>query len=401
MKWILLAIVTLAMVSPANGVGGEGVVILENLSLPKNVYPGDNITIAFSALNSWHGDLRDGYVHLEGGAPFLKTSPTEPKKVREIEYWWVENKAVPLSFSLEVDKGAKAGSYTVNVVFTYTRYSDATGTKGGFARFKQVEPLTIEVRGRPELKVVVKSSEPRKIRAGDLVEIKISVVNLGSEEVRNVLLYAKPSPPVDLMWQSEVLYIDEIPPQGKGSAAITVDVSDKAKAGRYSLPLTLSYEDKDAKRFEIESAVSVTIEESADFEITPLRNEVESDARDKRVTFEVANTGSRDAEELKAILKASYPFTPTGNEYFVSLLKPGDNAELAFHADIDDDASTQRYPVDVILQWKEGGDDYSEKKTSYIDVTRAEGRERVYAASFLGLLFLILLMKKFLGRRKS
>lgn len=400
MKWILLAIVALAVVSPAKGIGGEGVVVLENLSIPENVYPGDTITISFSARNSWYGDLRDGYVHLEGGAPFLKTSPTEPKKVREIEYWWVENKAVPLSFTLEVDKAAKAGSYTVNVVFTYTRYSDAASIKG-FERFKQVEPLTIEVRGRPELNVVVKSSEPTKIRAGDLAKIKISVVNIGSEEARNVLLYVKSSPPVDLMWQSEVLYIDEIPPQGQGSTAITVDVSDKAKAGRYDLPLTISYEDRDAKRFDIESAIPVTIEESADFEVMPLRNEVESDVRDKRVTFEVVNTGSRDAEELKAILKASYPFTPTGNEYYVGLLKPGDKAELAFHVDVDDDASTQRYPVDVILQWEEGGDDYSDKKSSYIDVTRVEGREGVYAAIFFGLLSVILVLKKLLGRRKS
>ncbi len=400
MKWIFLAVIALALVSPAQGSDGEGVVILENISIPENVYPGDNITISFSARNSWYGDLRDGYVHLEGGAPFLKTSPTEPKRIREMEYWWVENKAVPLSFTLAVDKGAKAGSYTVNVVFTYTRYSDAASIKG-FERFKQVEPLTIEVRGRPELKVVVRSSEPTKIRAGDLAEIRISVVNLGSEEVRNVLLYAKSSPPVDLMWQSEVLYIDEIPPQGQGSTAITVDVSDKAKAGRYRLPLTISYEDRDAKRLEIESAIPVTIEESADFDVMPLLNRVESDIRDERVTFEVVNTGSKDAEELKAILKASYPFTPTGNEYFVGLLKPGDKAELAFHVDVDDDASTQRYPVDVILQWKEEGDEYSEKMSSYIDVTKADGWEGVYAASFLGLLFLILLMKKFLERRKS
>jgi hypothetical protein len=130
MKWTFLAIIALTMVSPAHGIGGEGVVVLENLSLPENVYPGDTITIAFNARNSWYGDLRDGYVHLEGGAPFLKTSPTEPKKVREIEYWWVENKAIPLSFTLEVDKEAKAGSYTVNVVLTYTSHSDAASVKG-------------------------------------------------------------------------------------------------------------------------------------------------------------------------------------------------------------------------------------------------------------------------------
>lgn len=400
MKRVLLAIIALALVSHGLAVGGEGVVVLENLSIPENVYPGDTITISFSARNSWYGDLRDGYVYLEGGPPFLKTSPTEPKKVREIEYWWVENKAVPLSFTLEVDTAAKAGSYTINLVFTYTRYSDAAGTKGGFERFKQVEPMTIEVRGRPELKVVVKSSEPTKIRAGDLAEVRISVVNIGSEEVRNVLLYPKSSPPVDLLWQSEVLYIDEIPPQGQGSATVTVDVAEEAKAGKYNLPLTISYEDRDAKRFEIVSSIPVTVEERADFEVLPLSTEVESDARDRKVTFELANIGSKDAEELKAVLKASYPFTPTGNEYFVGLLKPGDKAGLTFHVDVDDDASTQRYPVDVILQWKEDGDDYSEKKSSYIDVTRVEGEEEVYAAAFFGILLLILILKKLIGRRK-
>lgn len=400
MKGIILAIVALVLASPAHAVGGEGVVVLQNLSIPKNVYPGDTITISFRALNSWKGDLTDAFVHLEGGAPFLKTSPTEPKKARELEYWWYQDKSIPLSFTLEVDRAAKAGSYTIDVVFTYTRYSDAAGTKGGFERFKQVEPLTIEVRGRPSLKVVVKSSEPTKIRAGDLAEVRISVVNLGSEEVRNVLLYPASAPPVTLMWQSEVLYIDEIPPQGQGSAVITLDVPDKAQAGRYSLPLRISYEDRDAQRFEVESAMPLLVEESADFEVKALLNDVESDVRDRRVTFEVANTGSRDAEELKAILRASYPFTPTGNEYFVGLLKPGNKAELTFHVDVDDDASTQRYPVDIILQWKEDGDNYSDKKSSTIAVTRVEGKEGVYAASFFGLLLLILLLRKIISRRR-
>jgi hypothetical protein len=400
MKRIFLAILALALVGPAYGIGGEGVVVLENISLPKNVYPGDNITISFNARNSWHGDLRDAYVYLEGGLPLLKTSPTEFKKIRDIWWSWKGSPSIPISFELSVDEGAKAGSYTVNVVFTYTRYSDAAGTKGGFERFKQVEPLTIEVRGRPKLEVVVKSSEPAKIRAGDLAELKISVLNLGSEEARNVLLYPKSAPPVDLLWYSEVLYIDEIAPQGQGSTTITVDVAEEAKAGRYVLPLTISYEDRDAKRFKVENFVTITVEESADFEVVPLNNQVESDARDRRVTFEVANVGSKDAEELKAILRASYPFTPTGNEYFVGLLRPGDKAELAFHVDVDDDASTQRYPVDIILQWKEEDDDYSEKKSSYINVTRVEGREELYATAFFGFLLLILILKKLMGRRK-
>jgi hypothetical protein len=400
MRAIILIVGALIMAGNVHAIGGKGVIILENISLPDEVYPGDNITISFYARNSWYGDLRNVYVYLEGGHPFLKTSPTEPKRIKELEWSWMGSPSVPMSFNLTVDKTAKAGSYTVNVVFTYTRYSDATGTKGGFERFKQVEPLTIKVRGRPDLKVVVKSSTPEKIRPGDLAKIRVSVVNIGSEEVKNVLLHTKAYPPVDLLWYSETLYINEVPPQGQGSVTMTVDVEEDAAAGRYYLPLTISYEDGYGKRVEVDSVVPVSIEETADYKITPVLNEVITGERDRKITFNLTNIGSVEAEELKTVLKASYPFTPTGNEYFVGTLKPQSTIELSFHVDVDDDASVQRYPVDIIFQWKENGKDYSKKMSTYVYVAKAEERGNLYALGLLIFLFSALALKKF-GKRRT
>lgn len=399
MRAFALAVIGLLTVGIVHAVGGEGVVVMENIALPQDVYPGDNITISFDARNAWYGALRDVYVYLEGGPPFLKTSPTEPKRIRKMEWSWVGSPTVPISLDLEVDETATEGSYTVNVVFIYTRYSDAVGTRGGYERFKQVEPITIKIRGRPELKVVVKSSSPEKIRPGDLAEVRISVVNLGSEKVRNVLLYPKGSPPVDLLWYSEVLYINEIPPQGQGSVSLAVDVAEKAAAGDYSLPMRISYEDGSGKRLETDAVVTVTVDEIADFEVRPVLNDVTAGERDVMITYELRNIGSLEAEDVKAVLKASYPFTPTGNEYFVGSLKPGSKTEIAFHVDIDDDASAQRYPVDIILQWKEEDRDYSDKLSSYIYVDKAEETQSYYALGLLILLALAVAARKFFKKR--
>ena len=136
------------------------------------------------------------------------------------------------------------------------------------------------------------------------------MVNMGSEKVKNVLLYPESGPLVNLLWYSEVLYINEIPPQGQGGVSLTVDVADEAPAGEYSLPMRISYEDGSGKRRETDAPVAVAVDEIADFKVKPVINEVTAGERDAMVTYELKNVGGLEAEDVKTVLKASYPFTP-------------------------------------------------------------------------------------------
>lgn len=178
-----------------------------------------------------------------------------------------------------------------------------------------------------------------------------------------------------------------------------MDVAENSAAGDYALPLRISFEDGAGKRLETDAIIPVTVDDIADLEVKPVFNEVIAGEKDKMITYELKNIGSLEADEVKAVLKASYPFTPTGNEYFVGTIKPGTVTEIAFHVDIDDDASTQRYPVDFILQWKEEGKGYSDKVSSYIYVEKAEEVQSLYALAFLVLLALIVVMKKVFKKR--
>ncbi|MFQ6105648.1 MAG: COG1361 S-layer family protein, partial [Candidatus Hydrothermarchaeaceae archaeon] len=373
---------------------------IENIKIPAVIYPGDSFTLTFDVRSVWESQQWDVYAHLEGSYPFMKFSPGEPVWIdRTISH--LKKGSVSPSFKIDVDKSAIAGRYTLNVVLTYTIWNAALGTSGSYVRSVQKIPLTITVKGDPELKAYVRSSDPEKIRAGDTADLDIAIVNTGKDGARNVLLEVGSVPNMEVLWFSKVMYVGNISPQTLGKTKITVDVDDSAKAGEYLLPGKIYYEDSDGYRRTIGGYINVTVEESAEFGVAPAAEKLVSDTKENAVTFRVKNTGTKIAEETRATLRANYPFTPTGNEYYIGSLSPGEEREISFHVDVDSDASSQKYPVDIIFQWKEDGDEYTKTKSSFIDVMHAGSRFVLYLGGiFVGVILIVIERKKLLKRAK-
>lgn len=382
----------LYLIAPVNA-QNAGVLELENISIPTPVCPGDTFNISFNIRNAWYGSIRDAYIHLEGDYPLLNTSPTTPTRIRGLGWGWFAN-VVPMSFDLTVDKSAIAGSYSVDVVLTYTRYSGAVGRAGAYERYRQVVPILITVKGMPKIDLFVKSSEPQKIKAGDTADLNLKVVNIGTDEAKNILLSTESQKPVDVLWFSKVVHVGDLSPQASKTASLSIEIDDDAEAKAYRLPIKIVYETDEGEVLSASDYLGITVEESADFVISPVSNSANSGDRDKRVVFNIKNSGTKPAEDVKVILRANYPFTPTGNEYFLGTLNPEESMDVSFHIDVDSDASSQRYPVDMIIQWKEDNDEYTKTKSSFIDIQRLKPNWQIYAAMLSGLVILIVIFKK-------
>ncbi|MEE9474456.1 MAG: hypothetical protein V3V36_02165 [Candidatus Hydrothermarchaeaceae archaeon] len=393
-KVAMIGILILCFTCPvfAQASSGDAVLVLKDIQIPSEVYPGDSFDISFKVENSWYADTKEIYVYLEGGYPLLNISPTEPHYIKRLGFEYIGKTSDPFSFALSVDRSATAGSYTVNVVLTYRRYAPALGVSGGYERYREIIPVLIKVKGRPGIEVFVKSSQPGEIGPGEEAEIRLETVNIGTEEARNVLILLNPIDEIDVLWFSRTVYVGDILPQKSKTAVISIDVEEGIEAIEYALPIKVAYETPDGEKIATSGEINITIKESVDFAIAPVVNSANAGDREKTVAFKVQNSGNNLAEEVKTVLRASYPFTPTGNEFFIGKLQPGEGADVSFHVDVDTDAASQRYPVDIIIQWKEDDQQYSETKSSFIEVFTVESNWQIYAGIVVGVIaFLIVL----------
>jgi hypothetical protein len=381
----------------AQASSGDASLVLRDIQIPE-IYPGDSFNISFKVENSWYSDTREIYVYLEGGYPILDISPTEPHYIRRLGFEHLSKTSEPLSFNLSVDKSAFAGSYTVNVVLTYRRFTQTLGVSGGYERYREIIPILIKVKGRPRIEVFVKSSQPYQIRSGDGAKVLLKAVNTGTEEARNVLVFPKSIDIIDVLWFSRSIYVGDISPQKSKTAELSIDVKESIEAKEYALPIDITYETPDGENISTSGEVVISIKESADFSISPVLNSVNTGEKEKTVIFNIKNSGNAVAKEVRATLRANYPFTPTGNEFFIGKLEPGESVNVSFHVDVDSDASPQRYPIDLIVEWEEDDNRYTKMRSSFIDVFKSAYNWQIYAVVGGAVIIILAILKKKMPR---
>ena len=394
----IFGMLILCFISPAFAQTGSGsTLVLKELQTPSDVYPGDSFNISFRIENSWFADAKEINVYLEGGYPLLNISPTESHYIKRLGFESVDKTSSVFTFDLMVDESAPAGSYTVDAVLNYRRWAAVVGVSGGYERYTSIIPILIEVKGVPEIEIFVKSSKPGEIKSGEEAEIQLEAVNVGTEEARNILIFLGSIPEIEVLWFSRTVYVGDVAPQKSKTALISIDAEENIGAGEYALPLNVTYETLDGELISDSREIRIPIEESVDFAIKPVSNSAIAGVKEKMITFNVQNTGDNLAEELKATLRASYPFTPTGNEYFVGELPGGKSTQVIFHVDVDSDAASQKYPIDIIIQWEEDDQEYSKTESSFVDVSSVESDLERYSwilAGFFVILIVLIRIKK-------
>lgn len=390
MVWVILMCFTSPVFAQSSS--GDAGLILKDVQLPDGVDPGDSFDISFKVENSWYADTREIYVYLEGGYPLLNASPTESRYIKRLGYEVPSKTSTPLTFDLFVDRSASAGYYTVDLVLTYRRYTNTLGVAGGYERYREVIPLLIEVKGKPDIEVFVKSSKPGEIKSGEEAQIRLEVVNVGTEEARNILIFPDSIEEIEVLWFSRTVYVGGVAPQKSKTAVVSIDVEENVGAGEYGLPVKVNYETPDGDVITDSLEINIPVKESVDFIIVPVVNSAIAGVKEKMITFTVQNTGDNLAEEVKATLRASYPFTPTGNEYFVGELPAGKSTQVIFHVDLDSDAATQKYPIDIIIQWEEDDQEYSKTESSFVDVSSVESDLKKYSWILVGFFVILIVL---------
>ncbi len=254
--------------------------------------------------------------------------------------------------------------------------------------------VRVELARGEELKLYVDSSSPSKPAPGDTIRLTMRVVNPGIYAAKDVVLELGSVPGVKPVWSSARVYLGDIPPGGSASSVVTLEAAENASAGMHEVPVKLEW-----RGAQVDKILGLILYRRADFEAEAPQQAVVAGGREQVVSFLVRNTGTGRAEHLRLTLRASYPFTPVGSEYYIPSLAPGESEVAVFHVDVDADAAEQRYPVELVLKWEEDGDQLSGVEYSYIQVLHPGYRRWYYATGALAVLAGALLLRLLRRRR--
>lgn len=322
-------------------------VVLKDFRVEGDAEPGGELTVFFKLRNIYAWELKDVNVQLDGSYPFLAASPVSVGYESKV-LPYTDSKA--FSYSLNIDKAARAGDYSFNILVSFSAFTYNTESQP----FSNVIPVTLKVFAPPDVGAGLSGSDPAELSEGQSVVLNVKVWNQGSGGAKNVWLAASGTDELDVAFASRRIYLGDIESKGARNVGIAVSVGDGVPPALYSLPFTLEYEGDNGSSYAKSGGLGVEVKKTANFEITGVRQgELIAGQKDRLVELTVRNKGTKAASDLRLTLLAKYPFTPTGKTYYLDGLAPGESKVASFHVDIDEQAAVQNYPADLQVEWKE------------------------------------------------
>lgn len=260
-------------------------------------------------------------------------------------------------------------------------------------------------------------ANPEKLVVTSNFSLSGQIRNIADRELDSIRLTFKGGFPFSKTSPLFSLYIDKLRQNQVYPFSVNLSIDKDAAAKEYPLDIIADY-------YVYDSAVSksyntirsetltatITVDKGVDFKISGVSfpQKIMPDVKDALIVINLENGGITAAKEVKLNLAAQYPFVPSGKSYFISEIKPGDTKEAIFHVDVDSAASSQTYPIDLFVEWREEDAKYSDTKTFGIPVERSSVQNILpfpirneYVLGIIAIVVLALMIFRMRKKRRS
>jgi len=244
------------------------------------------------------------------GIPRKYINTAEKARDTTMFFGVVQEEEIHLSMPINVKKDTAEGVYQVPLVLKWKNelLEDVT----------QTLYMGIQIRGEPLLKVAKVTTSPVELKPDmENGEVTITLENAGKAAAKSVRVkIALEDPFFEAYSNSNSDFVAEIAKDKTHDFTLGVDIGEKAKAGNYAFPLTVTYRSDDSE-YSIKEEVVLAVESEADFEVSEVKTNPEliKPGDDFRINVLISNTGQKDAESVKAILKTKSYFTGVKTDY--------------------------------------------------------------------------------------
>ncbi|MCX6777358.1 MAG: hypothetical protein NT157_00555, partial [Candidatus Micrarchaeota archaeon] len=387
--FILLAF--MASLSFAQAASSTNYLVATEVKLtPGELYAGQDAELSFVLLNTYAYDASGVVVQLQGGYPFLELSPAQAQKIVTIPDGIAQLGAEPIVFKIHADAQAPAGTYTLNVVATYSSLAETILVSGAKTTLPTVKtdtiPVAIRVRGAPHISL---SPVSQGIEPGVRSSLAILVINDGTDTAKGVSLSLGNTDVFGILGTSDV-YLGDIEPGRSAQAMVTLRAAENATSERHDLPVVVSYNTKEGKEFEQSSKIQIAVSVyQPELEITvDDKSSAPRAGEEAVVLLWVRNTGDGTAKNVMINTADSEPVEIKWPTQSISLgdIPANGKVSASLRVKVQDGATAQgvSLPMTVTYQSSNGQKSYETTDSLQLNIEKSASFVIEGASSTLG-----------------
>lgn len=277
-----------------------------------------------------------------------------------------------ISTKYTISQNAKIGLQTIKVNAVYDGY-DAYGKEERDKRDSW--EMTLKVKG-DSVFAVENVETDRTPNPGDTVALKIKIRNkgIGTAYDTEASLTLGISNNLIKVLGAEKQYIGDIETESAREITYTIYLDRNLPTGAYSLPLIISYKDRDHTLNSVTLPVGLQVTGETRFSLTILKtdpNEIHAGDEDVEITVKVDNSGTTELKNLKIVYLPVEPFE-NSKSYEQSrdfgTLKAGTSSTATFYANVREGAEPKRTMQKFFVSYEVDGRDYNTTVNIPVDI---------------------------------
>lgn len=247
---------------------------------PYPVEPGKNLVLSLSLSNNGNSAAKDITIELQPSEPFtLLESSVE--KINELQ----PGKTKIIEYNLFIGSSAVSAVYQIPLKINYDK------------TFNLTKNVNVRVQGIPDFKLIsVKSDE---FNSGKNQEITVVVQNLGSGKAKRTLAtFKSSSTEISPVLSGGIVYMGDVDVGQTKLIKFNLHADSEAEYGVYPGYVNITYEDESGNALSDKFDIGILI--SGKPYMNVLKTEV--DIEEQRLTVEVNNLGTADADAIRGEL---------------------------------------------------------------------------------------------------
>ncbi len=281
------------------------------------------------------------------------------------------NESKEVKFTFRVSSGAAPKNYSIKFNLQYYNVSGDyfSGTETGYLKVLEGSRL-------PKLNLKTVSTNPSPVHPGDDFKLDITLENAGAIPARNVsvTLLGLANNGASIIGNTNKKTQSSIVAKATAVFSYNLSASPKIETGANNLKIKVDYTDTTGSTFSDEIEFFYNVQSANSGTIIEMKNIVSSKSTlspgdSTLVAFDVANTGSSDAHNVKVTISADKEIIPrTQNTIIIPTLKKGESKNVQFQLFVSDEAVTKNYSVSLNVEYDapSGGTDGKQTIMQYV-----------------------------------
>jgi len=255
-----------------------------------------------------------------------------------------------------------AGSYAVGF---RAAYEDANGQPSE----STVRYGSVGVAQGPQYDVSVES---RSLYVDSTGAARVTVTNTGDVAATNARVFAEPDRPFAPL--SNGGQLGTLEPGESATTNIKMEVSDRALAQSYALPIVVAHDDDYGNTVRSDPLTAdVSVGPERQFTVVDTAR-IEAGATE-RIEMTVENTGESAFEDAVVRINADSPFETDDDTAYIGKLSPGERATVSYTVTADEAATPKAYTLDATIKYDNPFDEtvVSDVRPATVEVTEPSG----------------------------